>query len=87
MNLPVEPASEWESILESERWVGLSAKWLLLVLGLISTRFAETYRIFPWLTVGVVAYALMNSAFTLALRPDSEFVKQGGRTAYFISYR
>lgn len=82
----MEHASEWESILESERWVGLSAKWLLLVLGLISTRFAETYRVFPWLTVGIVAYALMNLAFTIALRPEGEFVKQGGRTAYFISY-
>ncbi len=86
MTPPVEHASEWESILESERSVGLSAKWLLLALGLIGTRFAETYRIFPWLTVGVLAYALMNLAFTIALRPESEFVKQGGRTAYFISY-
>jgi NtrC-family two-component system sensor histidine kinase KinB len=84
--MPVERAGYWESILESERWVGLSAKWLLLVLGLICTRFAETYRTFPWLTVGVVAYALMNLAFTLALRPNSEFVKEAGRTAYLISY-
>ena len=41
-----------EAILERERRISLPAKWLLLALGLISTHFVATYRVFPWLTMG-----------------------------------
>ncbi len=73
------------AILESERQISLPAKWLLLALGLISTHFVSTYRVFPWLTIGVAFYSLSNLAFTylFGLRRAA---RRAGAVAFFASY-
>jgi len=72
--------------LESERWVELTTKWILLVVGLLSTRFWETYRGFTWLTIGVLAYSLLNLLFTYWFGFRSRTGVQIGRGVYFASY-
>ncbi|MBC7262254.1 MAG: hypothetical protein H5T63_09585, partial [Chloroflexi bacterium] len=73
-------------IWQNERWAGLLFKWALLVVGLFGTNFWEKYRIFAWLTVGVLGYVLLNLFFThqLLFRPDA--AKSWGRNFYFLSY-
>ncbi len=73
-------------ISESERWAGLSAKWILLMVGLLSTSFLEMCRTFAWLTVGVLAYALLNLLFTYLFGFETKTVRKMGRTVYFTSY-
>nr|MBC7244089.1 GAF domain-containing protein [Chloroflexota bacterium] len=74
------------TILQSERRVGLSIKWALLLLGLFSTRFLEKYRIFTGLAIGVLAYALFNLYFTYQLVFRLDMAKSWGRNSYLLSY-
>jgi len=73
-------------ILGSERWAGLLIKWILWILGLISTSFLETYRAFTWLAVGVLIYTLLNLLFTYLFGFRARAVRRMGRSIYFVSY-
>jgi len=73
-------------VLESERWAGLSAKWMLLIVGMLSTSFLETYRTFAWLTMGVLVYALSNLLFTYLFGFRIGTARRIGRAIYFASY-
>jgi len=73
-------------VLQSERLVGLPAKWLLLLLGLLSTGFRQEYQSLSLLTVGVIGYALLTSLLTLLFMLRADLVRRGGRTLYFVSY-
>jgi PAS domain S-box-containing protein len=83
-------------ILRSERWIGLPAKWVLWVLGIVATSFPEKSRVFPFLTGGVVVYALCSLAFTFlfVFRPGTgqgteyqpDVVRRMARAVCFVSY-
>lgn len=83
----VEDKSSYsESTLESDRWIDLAVKGLLLALGLISTHFIETYRTFTWLTIGVLTYTLLSLVFVYLFGFGRRVVKQTGRAIHFASY-
>jgi PAS domain S-box-containing protein len=75
-----------DAIIESERFAGLSTKWVLLVLGLISTSFWETYRTFTSLAAGVLIYTLLNLLLTYLFGFKTSVVRRMSRNAYFASY-
>jgi PAS domain S-box-containing protein len=79
-----ERADYFNVILESEKWIGLPAKWFLLVVGVLSTHPLDRYRSSPWLTAGMVLYAL----FTLFLtyRFGVQTVGPSDRITYILSY-
>jgi len=72
------------SIIETEKGIGLAVKWLLLLVGILSTGFARTYRTFPWLTAGVLVYGSLNLLMTYRL--TSTHSREQGLTMYWISY-
>jgi len=74
------------ALLESERWVGLTTKWILLVVGLVSTRFWENYRGFTWLGVGVLGYFVLNLLLTYLFGTRSSLVHRMSPSIYFVSY-
>ena len=74
------------ALLESERWVGLTTKWILLVVGLLSTRFWETYRGFTLLSAGVLGYLALNLLFTYLFGTRSDWVSRMSPSIYFVSY-
>jgi signal transduction histidine kinase len=84
--LVADKSSYAESILESERWISLPAKWLLLALGLISTHFVATYRVSTWFTGSVVAYSLLNVLFTYLFGYSRSTAGRTSGVAYFVSY-
>jgi PAS domain S-box-containing protein len=73
-------------ILRSERWVGLPAKWALLAIGIAATSFSDKSRIFPFLTIGVVVYALCSLAFTLFFVFRADAVRSMARVVCIASY-
>lgn len=75
-----------DTILQSERWMGLFLKWALLLIGLFSTSFLEKYRIFAGLATGVSAYTLLNLYFTYHLMFRIDTAKSWGRNLYLLSY-
>jgi len=73
-------------ILDSERWAGLPTKWILLILGLISTSFLEKYHAFTWLAIGVLTYTLLTLLFSYLFTSGTRAVRRLGRRVYFASY-
>lgn len=73
-------------ILRSERWIGLPAKWVLLGFGVVATSFAEKSRLFPFLTGGVVVYAVCSLVFTLLFLLRADVVRREARAVCFASY-
>ncbi|KPL24813.1 MAG: hypothetical protein AMJ93_01630 [Anaerolineae bacterium SM23_84] len=87
MTIPAaNEARHTDTILEGERSVGLPTKWALLVLGLISTGFVTTYRIFVWLAVGVLTYLVLTLLFTYLIGTRTRAVGHLDRSLYFASY-
>jgi len=87
MTEPADHRVDYSSaLLESERWVGLTIKWILLVVGLLSTRFWETYRGFTLLGVGVLGYLALNLLFTYLFGTGSSLVRRMSPGIYFVSY-
>ena len=74
------------SIVETERGVGLAIKWLLLLAGVLSTDFVSTFRTFPWLTAGVLAYAGLNLLLTYRLASTRSQSLKDSLAIYWISY-
>jgi len=73
-------------ILESERWAGLSIKWILLVVGLLSTGFLEVSPAPAGLTISILVYVLLNLIFTYLFGFRSKAARRLGRSVYLISY-
>jgi PAS domain S-box-containing protein len=83
---PDEHTDYLNLILRSERCVGLPAKWLLLVFGVVATSFPEKTHIFPFLTAGVVAYALCSLGFTLLFVLQADSVRRTAQATCLASY-
>jgi len=75
-----------DMVWQNERWAGLLLKWALLAIGLFGSSFWEKYRIFPWLAIGFLCYALLNLFFTYQLAFRTDIVRYRGRDFYFFSY-
>lgn len=75
-----------ESVFRNERRIGIAAKWLLLALGLVSTRFAETYQASIWLAVGTLGYALMTLALTVSVNLMGGTARRSSRLVLLASY-
>lgn len=71
---------------ESERWLGLLTKWVVLILGLISTSFLERYRVSPWLAAGGLAYLVLSVVFTYWFGVRTASGNRARRRAHFVSH-
>lgn len=87
MMVQVDSEADYSNvILESERSAGLPTKWILLILGLISTSFLEKYHTFTWLAIGVLTYTLLTLFFSYLFTSGTRAVRRLGRSVYFASY-
>jgi len=55
------------NLFENARWVELGVKWLLLVVGVLSTGVLTAYRSSTWLAIGILSYAISNVLLTYRL--------------------
>ena len=83
---PDEHTNYLNLILRSERWIGLPARWALLIFGIIATSFPEKARIFPLLTLGIAFYALCSLGFTLLFAFQTDTVRRMAHAVCFASY-
>lgn len=81
-----EHADYLNIVLRTERWVGLPAKWLLLLLGIFVMDFWQMQQLFPPLMVGVVLYGLSNLVLTYLLVFGSSIARRSSRIIGFASY-
>jgi signal transduction histidine kinase len=81
-----EQSDDTYSVAESERWLGLLTKWVILVLGLISTDFLERYRNSPWLAFGGLAYLVLTVVLTYWFGFRTAGPGKAHRRAHFISH-
>jgi len=85
MTVRAESKTDYTDILLGyERWAELGAKWILLLLGVISTGFLHRYRYDLALTIGVFAYTLSNVVYLFLV--GSRTMRRGRRSVYFASY-
>jgi len=74
------------SIFETERWVALPVKWLLLVVGVISTGVLSGHSSPPVLAAGTLLYAALGLFFMYWFALPGSRGRQGRTLAYWVSY-
>ncbi|MBC7262797.1 MAG: GAF domain-containing protein [Chloroflexi bacterium] len=87
MYLRDDPAREYEEfIYRNERLFGTLLRWVLLAVGLIGTRFLQTFRYHSFLALGCLVYLIATVILTYVFVVEKELVQRASRNFYLGIY-